>query len=189
MDVLRDRPVAAGFPSRRRFALSRLLAFASLRRRCARQSQTPVVAGAPHIVLVIDRDQSALEIYSVAFLHFAVFTTFIATFIPLPLPLSITLAALVEPVAAQIPCFIVGGFLMPRWAAWRKRDTIDFQDENGFVLMLLAAAVSVYLVRLQGWTRPVGLLFLGLLGLNAVASVIARAFRNAILSLEQRCVA
>ena len=188
MKVIRDKPAARWFPSRRRFGLSRLIAFAALRRHWARpQLQSALEGGnSPHIVLVVDRDQDAMEIYSVAILRFAVTTCFVASFLPMPVPLAILLAVLLDPVLTLIPCFL-GGLLMSRWAAWRKRDTGNFQSENGAVLMTLAIAASVGLVWRNGWARPVGALFLVIVMINALASIAVRILMTAIARLEERC--
>ena len=192
MRIISNHPAARWFPSRRRFALSKILAFAALRVHCARSWRAPATAltgDRQHLVLAIDHDQDSFEIYSVAALHFAVCTCFIASVIPLPVPFSFLLAAMVEPLLALILCFIIGSLVMPRWSTFRKRDTIDFQHANGMVLMALAIAAAVSLLRQGGWGRPVGAMFLGITALNALSSVAVRLLRNAIAGWEKRCVA
>lgn len=191
MKVLRDNPAARWFPSRRRFGLGKLIAFVALRRHCARpQLQSAPEGGtSPHSVLAADRDQDAIEIYSVAILRFAVTTCFVASFLPMPAPLAILLAVLLDPLLTLIPCFVIGSLFMPRWTAWRQRGTVNFQSENGAVLMTLAIAASVGLVWRNGWARPVGALFLVLVVINALASIAVRILSTTIARLEERCVA
>ena len=191
MKMLRDNPAARWFPSRRRFGLGKLIAFVALRRHCARpQLQSAPTGGSPpHRVLAIDRDQDAMEIYSVAILRFAVTTCFVASFLPMPAPLAILLAVLLDPLLTLIPCFIIGSLFMPRWTAWRKGETVNFQSENGAFHMTLAIATSVGLVWRNGWARPVGALFLVIVMINALASIAVRILRTAIAQLEERCVA
>lgn len=191
MKVISDNPAARWFPSRRRFALGKLIAFAALRWHCARPQlqSAPDGGNSPHIVRAVDRDQDAMEIYSVAILRFAVTTCFVASFLPMPAPLAILLAVLLDPLLTLIPCFVIGRLFMSRWAAWRKRETVNFQSENGAALMTLAIAASVGLVWRNGWARPVGALFLVIVMINALASIAVRILKTAIAQLEERCAA
>ncbi|MBV8546295.1 MAG: hypothetical protein JO088_16250, partial [Acidobacteria bacterium] len=60
MNVVADKPEAHWLPSRHRFALSRLIAYAKLRRARA------IAKNAEHLILPIDRDQTAAEMNGVA---------------------------------------------------------------------------------------------------------------------------
>ena len=189
--MIRNQPAARWFPSRRRFALSKLLAFGALRMHCAGQNPPPAESfdDGRQLVLVIHRDQDFLEIHTVTILHFAVVTCFLASLIPLPLPLSILLVAPLEPLLALLVCFITG-LVMSRWSAFRKQDDMNFQQANGVVLMGLTLAAALDLFRhAPDWAWPVGALFLGITILNALAWVAVRLLQSEIARWEQRCVA
>ncbi len=187
--VIRDQPYARWFPSRRRFALTKILAFALLRTLSSNGAPAPSdTAGGKRIVLGLDRDHDSFEIYSAASLHFVVLTCFMASFIPLPPPLSILLAAFFEPLLALLLCF-AGALVMSRWTALRGRSRVGFAPGNSVVLMALAIAASFYLLWRNGWAAPVGGLFLTIVIINAIASIAVRFLQPTIARLEERCVA
>lgn len=190
--LIPDQPFVRLFPSRRRFALSRLIAFAVLRVQCLRrppQSQLPYAGDQGRGVLAIDRDQDAIETYSVGILHTVVCTSFLAAQIPVALPLAVLLAALIEPPLVLLCCFITGGLIMPRWMAFRRQGNDHFAHANGVVLMALAAAASIWMVQQPRWLAPIGTIFLAIVILNACASVVVRLLSRTIDRWEQRCVA
>lgn len=190
MRLVRDRPVVRLFPSRRRFALSKLIAYARLRvRRSGTGPERHREDERRHTVLAIDRDQSAVEAYFVGGLHFAVCTCFLASCMPLRLPWSLLCAAVLEPWIVLIPCFLTGGLIMPLWSSLRKRSTVHFEPANAMVLMTLAMAASVAMIMQGGWVLPVGALFLGMATLNAGASVTLRLLSASIDGWEKRCAA
>ncbi|MEO6260664.1 MAG: hypothetical protein ABIP63_09945 [Thermoanaerobaculia bacterium] len=189
MRVIRDQPYARWFPSRRRFALTKILALVFLKTLRSDGAPAPSdAAGGERIVLGLDRDHDSFEIYSAASLHFVVLTCFMASFIPLPPPLSILLAAFFEPLLALLLCF-AGALVMSRWAVLRGRSRVSFAPGNSVVLMALAIAASVYLLGYNGWAAPVGGLFLTIVIINAIASLAVRFLQPTIARLEERCVA
>ena len=192
MRLVRDQPFVRLFPSRRRFALAKLIAFAALRFQCSRNSEEPelqlsVDPGQP--VLAIDSDQDTIEIYFAGILHTTVCTSFLAAHLPLAAPLSVLVAALIEPPLVLLCCFVTGGLVMPRWTALRKRNTVDFRRANGSVLMALAAAASIWMVRQSGLLFTIGAIFLTIGVLNASASIAVRILHRTMVAWEQRCVA
>lgn len=189
--LVRDQPFVRLFPSRKRFALAKLIAFAALRVQYFRSSKESELhhsddPGQP--VLNIDRDQDEIETYFVGILYTLVCMSFLAAQLPLAAPLSILVAALIEPPLVLLCIFITGG-LVTRWIAFRKSVSVDLQHANGTVLMALAAAASLWMVRQSGALFAIGTIFLAIGFLNAGASIAVRILHRTMEAWEQRCVA
>ena len=87
MNVVVNRPEARWLPSRHRFALAQLIAFARLRR-----GEQQVANGPDHLILSANRDQSAAESYAVAVWVFVTVAAYLLAILPMPLPLAIIVA-------------------------------------------------------------------------------------------------
>src|ERR1043166_10136563 len=77
VNVVFDRPDARWLPSRHRVALARLIAYAKLR------GARADAKNAEHLILSIDRDQTAAEMNVVAIWVFLTTTCYIAPALPL----------------------------------------------------------------------------------------------------------
>jgi hypothetical protein len=168
--VVRGRADARWFPSRHNFALFRLWAY--LRLRSARPEHYDGT-------LVIDRHQSAAETWVVmswmtlTFACYLAATLFAGWHIAPALLVSMPLAI----VLIEVPAILSALTIAPLFR-------INSSRVNGFVIMLLFGAVSVYFARHPSWIRFVAWQFLALLALNAMAAMIAFPLRHAMARLE-----
>ena len=163
MNVVRDRPAAKWLSSRHRFALARLVAFAML-------TLHREASDADHLILAVDRDQSALETYTASVWYLAVLILFLAAFVPLlaALPLSL--------VVVEIPVYVFGlPFGRPRVTS------------AGY--LLCGAGGASYLAFQPTWVRAGAYLFFGIVALNAIAFVVLWLLRHRVRAAEERCVA
>lgn len=166
MKVVND-PRAKWLPSRHRYALSKLIAWAVFRL-AHRQSPT-----GRHI-FAIDRDQSTLEIFTVAMIVFLATTADIAALLPLPPWLSIPIAAAATPWLLQIPLYVAG---------------VPFQSEKvtSIAIMGVVVALSVWVATKPTPLHFVPLVFLGILVINGVAWLVVLPLRRRMEKLEQEC--
>jgi hypothetical protein len=198
MQVVRDRPAAKWLPSRHRFALAQLIAFIVLwwRGRAAAPfpsasdaQRNPSLMGPPeHIVLALDRDQSAIEQYSVALWYLVSVTCFTAALLPLPVPTALAAACVIIAVAFHIPMVISGTLIGPirRWL--RPEASADNHHYLAILYMTPALLASLYFAVSHSWARWIAWIFLGLVCVNAVARVIFWMLRERVRAAEQRCV-
>ena len=161
--------------SRHNFALARFVAFVL---KCGTGSQpvrrpkggcfaaadglrTHPTLGVDHVLLAVDRHQSAGENYTAAVWYLATLTCFLAAFMPFwaAIPLSL--------IAIQIPIFAFG---LP---FGNRRLT-----SAGY--LLCGAAMAWYLVLQPRWIRFGGYAFFVVVALNAVAFVIMWLLRHRI---------
>lgn len=175
MKMVRERADARWLPSRHRFALFRLFAWTRFR-----SSGPKPQAG---LVLGIDRDQSAIESYTVAAWTMVSGTCFAFELLDRVLisPAAAVLAPFVA--AAILQLFVVApGFVK----GWRHRDNTG---PNSFVTMTAIAVMAIYLAQSDRWVRVVAWLFLGSLAMNAIASLIARLLRRRFAADERDLLA
>ncbi len=163
MKVVRERADARWLPSRHRFALFKLLAWTRFR-----SSGPKPQAG---LALGIDRDQSAIENYTVAAWIMASASCF--TFALLDRVLLSAAAAVLAPfvAAAVLQVFVVApGFVK----AWRNRDNTGL---NSFVTITAITVTAIYFAQSDQWVRIIAWLFLASLAMNAIASLVTRLLR------------
>lgn len=110
-------------------------------------------------ILADDRYQSAVENYAVCIWFLATTTCFISAFVPLIVALPLAL------IAIQIPIYITGLLFNNRRV-------------NSAFLMLCGAAAALYFASQPVWIRFAAYAFLGVLALNAIASVILWLLRK-----------
>jgi hypothetical protein len=177
MNVVIGRPEARWLPSRYRFAIARLIALARLRRGARSTAERP-----EHLILAIDRDQSAVEIYSVAVWAFLTTASYFAAVLPLPVPLAIVAAIPLASLAIQIP--FLGGGLAIRLVT---RDENHVRIISAGMMGLLFIASS-YLAVTETWARFVAWFFLAVLALNGLAALILWLLRTRVQAAEERCV-
>jgi hypothetical protein len=166
MNVVHDHPAAKWLPSRHRFALPRLVAYTMLE--CGGKAAT--FEDVDHIILSIDRDQSTIENYGASIWYLTALTCFIAAFVPLVLALPIAL------IVVEIPIYAFG---LP---FGNRRIT-----SAGY--LLCGAGAALYFATQPSWMRFVAYAFLGVMALNAIASVIMWLLRHRVRAAEERCVA
>jgi hypothetical protein len=176
LNVAIDRPDARWLPSRHRFAVARLIGYILLGR-----ARSPVERP-EHLILSIDRDQTAVEMHLAAFWAFATTACYIAASLPFALPLSLVLAIPLAAVAIHLPIVIGGSILR---ALTGDGNHIKIVSVITMALLLIA---SSYVATTRSWARFVAWLFFAILLLNGVAAVILWLLRGAIQAAEERCV-
>ena len=168
MKAVRDRAEARWLPSRFRHATFKLLAYAILRRSKPRQQRG--------LVLIIDRDQSALEHYTLAAYGLATASCYVAAVLSiryhaaLVLIASLPLAALAIETPLYLHCL----------TASHKR-AIALHTLLSWVLLTAAAA---YFATWQNWVRIPARLFLVVLGINGASAFVLRLLRGRIAAAE-----
>jgi hypothetical protein len=166
MRVVRDCPAAKWLPSRHRFALARLIAFVRLRVEGSR----PRLSDVDHLVLVIDRDQSAIEHYAVSTWIFITIVSYIAASLPLPIGIAVVAALPLAAVAVQIPFYTGAGVKV-----------------NAVLTIVLLITASSYFGAGHSPVRYVSWFFFAVIVLNAAAWLIMIMLRDSVRNLEQRC--
>ncbi|HEY8131541.1 MAG TPA: hypothetical protein VII12_06580 [Thermoanaerobaculia bacterium] len=166
MKALRDCPAARWLPSRHRFALARLIAFLRLRAEASR----PRPADVDHEILVIDRDQTAIEHYAVSAWIFLTIVCYIAAMLPLPMGVAFVAALPLSGVAVQIPTYTFAG-----------------RKVNSVLTMVLMIVASSYFGMAASPVRYVAWFFFAVIAFNAAAWLIMMLMRDRVLELEQRC--
>lgn len=181
MRVVRDRADARGLPSRRHFALTRLIALVRM------QQRLPISQHG--LILPMDRDQSAAENYGISIWIVLTVSCYVTYRLAQRLPLA--LAALLSiPAAAaliEVPIYVVGAVFIPLWNAVRKRRIENNIRLNSVVMMTLLIAAAAYFATVPSWVSIPAWLFLGIAAMNAIAAAILRLLRGRVLELERRC--
>ena len=171
-----NRAAARSLPSRHRFALARLIGYLRLRR------SRPPSEQPEHLILAIDRDQSALEMNLVALWVFITTTCYLAAALPVVLPLAIVLAFPLAAIVIHLPV-VIGGPLLRLMIG--DGNHIKIVSVTTMALLLLA---SGYFAMTATWARAVAWLFFAILIVNGFAAVMVWFLRGAIQTAEERCV-
>ena len=145
--MIADKPSARWLPARHRFALSRLIVFAVGR-------YLPARMDVEHILLAVDRDQSAIENYTIAIWFLATSACYVAVVLPLSNPWSIVAAIPIAAVLIQIPLAF---------------------GATSAILMALQFCAAAYFATATGPIHYVAWLTLVVFAANAIAWVIDRA--------------
>jgi hypothetical protein len=175
VNVVTDRPEARWLPSRHRFALSRLIAYAALRR--ARGAAKTV----EHLVLPIDRDQTAAEMNGAAVWVFVTTACYIAAVLSLTWPAAIAVAIPMAAIVLQFPIVVIGPIV---------RMLIGDGDHVkiiSLITMTLLVIASSYLAASTSWARYVAWLFFAVLVANGAAAIVVWLLRGRIREAEERC--
>lgn len=163
MNVVKDKPAAKWLPSRHRFAISRLVAYVVL------LVARPKPSDVDHIILAIDRDQSAIECYTAAIWYLGTLTCFLTALVPAVLAFPLAL------IVVQIPVYAFGlPFDNPRLTS------------VGYAAC--GSAASLYFAMRPTWLRFVAYGYLGMIALNALAFAVLWLLRNRVRAAEARCV-
>jgi hypothetical protein len=176
MNVAIDRPDAYWLPSRHRFALARLIAFARL------GNAPGAINQHEHLILSIDHDQTAAEMQLVAAWVFVTTMCYIAAALPINLPLAIVLAIPLAAIAIHLP-IVIGGPILRLLIG--DGNHIKIVSVTTMSLLLIA---SSYVATTTSWARLVAWLFLTIFILNGAAAAILWLMRNTVRAAEERCV-
>jgi len=176
MNVIVNRSAARWLPSRHRFALAQLVAFARLR-----QGEPQDASGPDHLILHVDRDQSAAEAYAVAVWVFVTVAAYLAATLPMPLPPAIILAIPLASIVLHTP--IVGGGLILRLILG-DNDHVKIVSVGTMSLLIVW---SFYVARGDSWARFVAWFFFAVLACNAIAAAILWLLRAEVQAEENQC--
>lgn len=176
MKLVRNRADARWLPSRYRYALFRLMAWAIFR----------AVGPKPRrgIVMAVDRDQSALESYSMAV--WLTLTSSCLAFAMLNRVLPAGPALVVSPFAALAFLQGVTSVVSIAGAAGLQRSSGSLVSLSTMFLVTVAA---IHVAGYDGWPRLAAWAFLLVLGLNAIAAAIAHLFREQLIDTEKEIAA
>jgi hypothetical protein len=136
----------------------------------------------PGLMLAVTRDQSMFENYGFAVWFLLTNAAFLAPQFALPLPVALLLSVPLAALFIQIPCYLMGGIIVPLLTGNYLRNNHRL---NLTMLFTLDALIAVYYLRQPSWARVVAWQFLALLGLNALAAVIVFLLRRRIARLEE----
>lgn len=177
MRMVRGRAEARWLPSRHRFGLFRLWAYARLR------SATPEPK--PGLLLMIDPDQSAVESHTTSTWITLTTACYIAAELAKrwPLPLAIAAAIPLACISLILPLFI-GAVIVPAIEAIARRRLAWHAAINSTAFVAIHLAIALLLADQRTWVRFVAWQFLAVFGLNAIAAAIVFFLRGRITSLE-----
>ena len=167
MNIVRGRADARWLPSRHRFALFRLYAFLRL------QNATPEPREG--LVMIVDRDQTAVEHHGVSLWIALTVTCYLAATLlsRWPLPLALPVAFLLSPIAIHVPLLSIAAL------------TLGNRRVNSFTLMFAFVALAIYFARHSSWAHFAAWQFLALVALNGIAATVVFALRGPIARLER----
>ena len=182
-----DRPRAAvpWVPSRYRYALFRLVAYARLARR-----PLPMFTPGETRVLAIDRDQSSGEAYTIAIVVWFTAAAFMAHLLSARL---VTAAAVL--VAVPLAAFAFNAAIVLMGIAITPllhligvpRGPNNIGVNSAVILISLGLAAS-YFATSSGWVAVPAWIFLLCIAVNGMAAIILFTLRGRIQADEQRCV-
>jgi hypothetical protein len=163
--VVRDRPEARLLPSRNRLAAFRLIAF-------VRATVSRPRGGQRRSIVVLDRDQSTFENYTVSVVVLGVWSAYFSYLVPLLAAVS----PLVMGIVLQVPIYVTG-LLLPK-----GRENHRVQSRVMFALLI---AASLWFATRVPWVRFVADGFLLLVAVNAIAALILLPLRGRVSELER----
>jgi hypothetical protein len=175
VNVVVDHPEARLLPSRHRFALARLIAYVRLR------SARPAVSQPEHLILPIDRDQTAAEMNGTAIWVFVTTTCYIAAALPLSLPIAVIIAIPLAAIAIHLPIVVGGPILI-----FVIGDGDHVKIVSAITMGLLLIASSYFAISPE-WVRFAAWLFFAILIINSAAAAILWLLRKPIRAAEERC--
>lgn len=138
--------------ARHHFALFRLLALA-----------LPQPARNSRALRPLDRDQSALEIYSFALIVWLTAACYV--YAAIPNAIGAILALLAVPLLLQLPMYATR-LILPGGQA--------HHDANSLMVLTILLTASAYFVVSHSWVRFVAWCFIALFPINAIAAVVMR---------------
>lgn len=180
MKVVRDRRDARWLPSRFHFALFRLLAYSRLRFAAPERE--------PGVVMAIQKDQSAIEAFLVALSVLIVLTSFAASLLAVHLSPAAAWAIAIPATGAFI---LIGAVIAAAVFTPILRRLTGLSSEksiavNSAILMLMVIAAATLMATGDSPVRYVGIGFLSLVAVNALASVAVLAMDGRFAEAEER---
>lgn len=175
MNVVADRPEAHWLPSRHRFAVSRLIGYWKLR------GARAVANDIEHLILPIDRDQSAGEMNGAAIWLFITTVCYVASVLPLIWPAAIVVAIPIAAIAIHFPILVIGPIVRMLIGDGNHIKIISV------ITMTLLVAASAYFATSASWARYVAWLFFVVLIVNGAAAIVVWFLRGSIRAAEERC--
>jgi hypothetical protein len=175
VNVVTDRPEAHWLPSRHRFALSRLIAYAKLR------GARAIANNAEHLILPIDRDQTAAEMNALAIWVFVTTVCYVAAILPMIWPAAIIVAIPIAAIAIHFPILVIGPIV---------RMLIGDGDHIkiiSVITMAMLVIASSYFAASSSWARYVAWFFFAVLIANGAAAILVWLLRDGIREAEERC--
>ena len=182
MKIERPQAAVAWLPSRHRYAVFRLIAYLRLARTPARQPDRDRV-------LAIDRDQSAVETFAMAYLMWAVTASFLTEVFASRLLLPVAIVAGIALAAVALTFYVpfVGLFITPvLHAAGMPRGASNIRVNTTIFLITLVLPAS-YFATLSTWVAVPAWIFLGAIALNAICAAILFPLRSRVREAESRC--
>lgn len=175
MNVVVDRPEARWLLSRHRFALARLIAYIRLR------GARPAANKPEHLILPIDRDQTAAEMNGVAIWVFVTTVCYFAALLPLALPVAVILAIPIAAIVIHLP-IVLGGPMLRLLIG--DGDHVKIVSVMTMALLLIG---SSYFAISPSWARFAAWFFFAILAINSVAAIILWLSRGSVRAVEERC--
>ena len=146
-EIIRDNPAARRLPARHQFALGRLIA--SLMQRFATAPRLDV----DHLLLAVDREQSAVENYTVSVWFWLSTACYLAAVLPLHPAVAVAIAIPLAAFVVQVPLYL---------------------GANRPVLMFLYFCASVYFATVAAPVHFVAWFSLAVFAANATAWIVNR---------------
>lgn len=178
MKAICERADARWLPSRHHFALFRLFAFLRLK----------TVRPQPErgLLLMLDRDQSELENYSLSVWVFVTTIFFVAgtLFAARHVALALALAVPVAVIGLQV-AIVASGLLVELFSALTGLKVEDRVGVSSAMLMTLFVGVAAWLATSRMWVRWAGWQVLALVALNAIAATLVYLLRGPIRRAER----
>jgi hypothetical protein len=175
VNFVTDHPEAHWLPSRHRFALAKLVAYSKL------QSAPAVANNSEHLILPIDRDQTAAEMNGVAIWVFLTTVCYISAALPLSWPAAIVVAMPIAAIAIHFPIVVIGPIVRMLIGDGNHIKIISV------IAMSLLVLASSYFAVSNSWARYAAWFFFGVLIVNGAAAVVVWLLRGPIRAAEEQC--
>jgi hypothetical protein len=147
MEMIEDDPSAFWLPSRHRFALSRLIAFVMFKR-------AKMKLEVDHLLLAIDRDQSAIETYTLSVWVLAASACYVAAVLPLSPGWAMLLGIPIAAFLLQLPLYF---------------------GATSAIMLLLQFCAAAYFATIAGPVHYVAWLSLTIFIANSIAWAVNQA--------------
>jgi hypothetical protein len=174
MRVVHDRPEARLLPARHHFALTRLIAYCRLR------FARPQTMAVDHLILSIDPDQTASEIYAACIWVVLTLSCFVAALLPLPVYAAAIASIPIAVISLQL-LFVGGGIALLLLGIENR------SKPNSVLIMTVMVTAASYFALSSSPARYVAWFFLAVVLANAIAYGILALLRQTVREVESRC--
>ncbi len=181
MNAVRDNPAAGRLPSRCHFAIARLIAL------FPPDKPASMPDGVERLVLPIDRDQTAVEMYAASIWIYVTAAWYIAAVLPLPAAWAIAVAVAFTGILIQLPLYLIGAVLVPLWNLVTHSKIENNQKLNSVAFMTLMAIASSFFGASHTSARYPAWFFFAVLVFNSVAWVVVTMLRGRQYEMERKC--